>query len=104
MFEGNAGIPGGRNSEIQKPESDLVFTTSPVEGQRAGQETRLGGTQGRASPPQSRTEGHGPVPCGSGQIPLLLWADPPAPLSVGFLLHARLKRVISKFPSGSNIR
>lgn len=51
MFEGNAGIPGGRNSEVQKPESELVFTTSPVEEQRVGQEIRVGGTQGRASPP-----------------------------------------------------
>lgn len=51
MFEGNAGIPGGRNSEVQTLESELAFTTSPVEGQRAGQETRLGGTQGRTSPP-----------------------------------------------------
>ena len=79
MFEGNAGIPGGRNSEVQKPESDLVFTTSPVEGQRAGQETRLGGTQGRASPPSPglKDTALSPValgrsPCSSGQIPQLL--------------------------------
>ena len=51
MLEGNAGIPAGRNSEVQKLESEPVFVTSPVEGQRAGQETRLGGTQGRASSP-----------------------------------------------------